>query len=90
MKAALILHFSLAFGGIFLFLIFRGTNNGASLSIEAIRIVYGVFAGVTVLGMVFLVMLPMPESKISIYQCDFYDENDEKASLLKVMSKFGI
>lgn len=57
-----------------------------SLSIEVIRIVYAVFAGVTILGMIFLAILPMPESKMNMYRCEFQGNREEKLSHLQVIS----
>lgn len=57
-----------------------------SLSIEVIRIVYGAFVGVTILGIVFLGVLPMPGSKMNMYQCDFQENNEEQGSYLMGIS----
>lgn len=57
-----------------------------SLSVLVIRIVYASFAGVTLLGMVFLSILPMPKSR-NIYKSEFYEGDQEKLSYFQVISK---
>lgn len=47
-------NFSLAFGGIFLYIVFRDSSEDADISKSTTRIIYGVFSGVTMIGLVIL------------------------------------
>lgn len=77
--------FSLIFGGIFLFLIFQYTDN--KIELWTIRIIYGAFTVVTLVGILIFALLPMPGSKCNIYATSFADVDNVNLSQVEIISK---
>jgi hypothetical protein len=60
------LFYSLPAGGLFLFFVFRSKPRGSTIDEETIHILYGVFAGIALIGNLILATLPIPNRSPTI------------------------
>lgn len=84
------------FGGIFLFVVFH-FSDPETISLTTLRVLYGVFTGISLLGVVIMALLPMPSKdsvridesgEIVVFESPQSDEEDQsQMSNLEIVGK---